>query len=100
MDKYIPAKVTPATAQEEEWLTCLIEEASEVIKAASKIKRSGFGHIPPLRETTNRDELQVEIGDFLAIYSILFSHGVIDQSRVEQYRQYKLERLPFFLLES
>ena len=49
----------------------LQEEAAEIIQAVSKIRRFGPHNHHPLRTTTNLQELDNELTDFLAILQCL-----------------------------
>jgi len=52
-------------------LAKLQEEAAEVIQAVSKINRFGDNNHHPDRKTTNKQELILELEDFLAIIAAL-----------------------------
>ncbi len=66
------------TSQIEEALVILQEECAEVIVEASKIKRFGldgsYNDGP-----TNRERLEKEVGDVLAMIDILLDQGVISK---------------------
>jgi hypothetical protein len=49
----------------------LQEEAAEVIQSVSKIRRFGETNKHPDRTTTNKEELVIELEDFLAILAAL-----------------------------
>jgi NTP pyrophosphatase (non-canonical NTP hydrolase) len=84
------------TADQIERLDLLIEECSEVIKAASKIKRFGYWSTHNGSHPANIFELQDEIGDVQAILSLMRAGGEIDPDYVELKRQNKLDRMvPF-----
>ena len=63
----------PITADEDERLTFLIEEAAEVIQEATKIKRFGWSSYHPddPKQQTNRERLQSEVADFLGAFRLL-----------------------------
>lgn len=61
--------LTPA--QEEEALGILQEEASEVIKEASKVRRSGKDFRPFGGATTNQQHLQNEVWDFVILAELM-----------------------------
>lgn len=54
-------------------LTCLIEEAAEIQKAATKAQRFGLGDSPPdvVRPTTNQDDLVAEIADLIGVVTLM-----------------------------
>jgi len=56
--------LTPGQAER---LAMLIEECGEVITAATKILRHGYGSHHPDRLDTNRHDLEREIGDVFAV---------------------------------
>lgn len=66
-----------------ERLELLIEECSEVIKAATKVMRFGDGaHHPQRPLSCNREELAEEIGNLEAAVTQLKRHGDVDQTVV------------------
>lgn len=81
---------------EAERLELLIEEASEVIKAVTKILRHGYESYdptqPPIMRSTNRYDLIEELGDLLAVISRMDDAGDIRLPDVMDRRDYKLER--------
>lgn len=81
------------TDAQRERLDLLIEECTEVIKAACKIKRFGYwstygGNHPP-----NIEELIAELGDVMAIMTLMKVEGEINVDGVEDARNDKLERM-------
>jgi NTP pyrophosphatase (non-canonical NTP hydrolase) len=58
-------------AQTNYLLDKLQEEAAEVIQAVSKIRRFGENQSHPDRKTTNKQDLIIELEDFLAILAAL-----------------------------
>lgn len=81
---------------EAERLELLIEEASEVIKAATKILRHGYESYDPtqpaIMRRTNRADLMEELGDLQAVISRMAKAGEIHLPTVMDRRDYKLER--------
>jgi hypothetical protein len=59
-------------------LAKLQEEAAEVIQAVSKINRFGDNNHHPDRKTTNKQELILELEDFLAILATLEHKGYLN----------------------
>jgi len=62
----------------------LQEEAAEVIQAISKIHRFGDNSHHPDRKTTNKQELILELEDFLAILAALEHKGYLDLQTSQQ----------------
>ncbi|WOF75136.1 hypothetical protein QMT40_002799 [Parvibaculaceae bacterium PLY_AMNH_Bact1] len=58
-------------SREEYLLTCLSEEAAEVIQRASKAIRFGLDSTEPAQTHTNRERLCGELTDLLAIVAML-----------------------------
>jgi len=65
-------------------LAKLQEEAAEVIQAVSKINRFGDNNHHPDRQTTNKQELVLELEDFLAILAALEHKGYLDLQTSQQ----------------
>ncbi len=64
--------LTPA---EVERLAVIIEECGEVIQAATKVLRHGYGSAHPVSQVSNRNTLRREIVDLLAVLSIASRFG-------------------------
>lgn len=64
-------------------LVCLIEEASEVQKAATKALRFGLDDFWAKEDMTNRAALQEELHDLEGIILRLISGGVISMAETE-----------------
>lgn len=87
----------PLTNREAEILDHLIEEASEVIHAASKLKRFGKGHRAPTGPAlTNSQTLGLEVGDFFKIMILAIECGLIDNQDTLDGVARKHERLKVF----
>jgi NTP pyrophosphatase (non-canonical NTP hydrolase) len=82
-------------SQTQEALDILQEECAEVIVEVSKIRRFGLDsvHYKSEMKHTHRTMLEMEIGDVLALVDILMDQGLVDQSRLDQYKQNKKEKL-------
>ena len=76
-----------------ETLDILQEECAEVIQAVSKISRFGLDNLKPGKPKTNREHLEEEIGDLLAMVDILTRNGVIDPANIEIAATAKIEKL-------
>ena len=77
--------------QTKEALLILQEECSEVIQATSKCFRFGINGMY-LKES-NRDRLEQEIGDVLAMIDILSNQGEISLDRINEAKQRKFKKL-------
>ena len=77
--------------QTREVLLILQEECSEVIQATSKCFR--FGMNGQYQEQTNRDRLEQEIGDVLAMIDLLESQGEISRERLNEAKRRKFKKL-------
>jgi NTP pyrophosphatase (non-canonical NTP hydrolase) len=76
----------------QEALVILQEECAEVIQAVSKCYRFGLdnSHKSGL---TQRANLEMEVGDMLALVDILIAHGVIDLNNLTTAKANKIEKL-------
>lgn len=69
------------------------EECAEVVVAVSKISRFGIDNYKPGKPLTNRQHLEEEVGDLLAMIDLMREFGVIDMTSVEVARVAKIEKL-------
>jgi len=69
------------------------EECAEVVVAVSKISRFGIDNYKPGKPLTNRQHLEEEVGDLLAMIDLMRDFGVIDMKSVEVARVAKIEKL-------
>jgi NTP pyrophosphatase (non-canonical NTP hydrolase) len=76
-----------------EVMDILQEECAEVIQAVSKISRFGIDNFKPGKPKTNREHLEEELGDMIAMICILQKMGVIDQDALEIATKAKIEKL-------
>jgi NTP pyrophosphatase (non-canonical NTP hydrolase) len=76
-----------------EALDILQEECAEVIQAVSKISRFGLDNLKPGKPKTNREHLEEEIGDLLAMVDILTRNDVINPVNIEIAAKAKIEKL-------
>jgi NTP pyrophosphatase (non-canonical NTP hydrolase) len=76
-----------------EVMDILQEECAEVIQAVSKISRFGIDNFKPGKPKTNREHLEEELGDMLAMICILQKMGVIDQDALEIATKAKIQKL-------
>ena len=83
---------------QEECLNFLQEECAEVIQAASKIKRFGLIGKPLNTTLTNRESLEMELGDVLALVDLLVASGLgITEEGIEKARVNKMLRLSKYM---
>ena len=80
-------------SQTKEVMDILQEECAEVIQAVSKISRFGLDNFKPGKPKTNREHLEEELGDVLAMIDLLSMHGVINLNRLLVYKHAKIEKL-------
>jgi NTP pyrophosphatase (non-canonical NTP hydrolase) len=76
-----------------ERLDLLVEECSEVIKAAQKIKRFGYWSTHGGSHPPNIDMLMEELGDLLATITMMERGGEVSREQIEVARQNKLHRM-------
>jgi len=77
--------------REREILLILQEESAEVIQAVSKIFR--FGWDTDWKGQTNKEHLEEEVGDFLAMIYLMIDCGMIDVNATETAKFNKIEKL-------
>jgi NTP pyrophosphatase (non-canonical NTP hydrolase) len=87
------------TAAQEERLTLLIEECSEVIKCATKVLRFGYDSINPYapQDGTNLNQLQLELGDLFAIKRLMANNEDIDVKAIAGRAVSKYNKLHTYL---
>ena len=79
--------------KEREVMNILSEECAEVIQAISKCHRFGMDNVKPGKPKNNREHLEEEIGDLLAMVDIMLDHGVITHDSLEVAKKAKVEKL-------
>jgi len=80
-------------SQVQEVMAILQEECAEVTQAVSKCYRFGIDNYKPGKPKTNREHLEDEIGDVLAMVDILLEMAVIDSRNLEAAKRAKIEKL-------
>jgi NTP pyrophosphatase (non-canonical NTP hydrolase) len=80
-------------SKQREIMNILSEECAEVIQAISKCHRFGMDNYKPGKPKTNRDHLEEELGDLMAMIDILLEKGVIDPNHLEIAKLAKIEKL-------
>jgi NTP pyrophosphatase (non-canonical NTP hydrolase) len=76
-----------------EVMDILQEECAEVIQAVSKISRFGIDNFKPGKPKTNREHLEEELGDMLAMIDIMLEKGVVNSGNLDIAKQAKKEKL-------
>jgi len=76
-----------------EAMSILQEECAEVIQAVSKINRFGIDNYKPGKPKTNREHLEEELGDLLAMIDILQDMNIVSPKSMKQAKQAKIEKL-------
>jgi NTP pyrophosphatase (non-canonical NTP hydrolase) len=69
------------------------EECAEVIQAISKCFRFGLDNIKPGKPKTNREHLEEEIGDLMAMIYMCYDLKIIDPVKVREAQENKIEKL-------
>jgi NTP pyrophosphatase (non-canonical NTP hydrolase) len=76
-----------------EIMNILSEECAEVIQAISKCHRFGLDNAKPGKPLTNKQHLEGEIGDLLAMVDLLKSKGIVTDQGLDVAKQAKIEKL-------
>ena len=76
-----------------ETMDILQEECAEVIQAVSKIRRFGIDNLKPGKPKTNREHLEEEVGDMLAMVDIMLANGIVTAEHLEIAKRAKIEKL-------
>lgn len=76
-----------------EVMSILQEECAEVTQAVSKCFRFGLDNHKPGKPLTNREHLEVELGDVKAMIELLEQKGIVDPQAVESAKHAKFEKL-------
>jgi NTP pyrophosphatase (non-canonical NTP hydrolase) len=97
-DRYI-SKHPRLTPYQREIMTILMEEAAEVIQAASKILRFGAGDGYPGSDRTNTQELAKEIGEMVHMAMLVADAGIISTQEIDKGFEAKAAKLAKFLQE-
>lgn len=81
--------------KEKEVMDILQEECAEVIQAVSKCSRFGMDNCKPGKPLTNREHLEEELGDVLAMIDIMLEQGIVRAKQLEEAKlnkKYKLKK--------
>ena len=84
---------SPVTKDITEIMDILQEECAEVIQAISKIRRFGIDTIGPYSKNTNREELEIEIGDLTEMVALLAEKKVVDMYKIIEHSNAKRQKL-------
>lgn len=76
-----------------EILLIMQEECAEVTQAISKCFRFGLDNHKPGKPKTNREHLEEELGDLVAMITLLEMNGVVSQFNIEKAKLAKFEKL-------
>jgi NTP pyrophosphatase (non-canonical NTP hydrolase) len=76
-----------------ETMDILQEECAEVIQAVSKISRFGLDNPKPGKPKTNREHLEEELGDLLAMVDILHEMDIVSWTNLDAAKAAKIEKL-------
>ena len=74
-------------------MNILSEECAEVIQAISKCHRFGMDNVKPGKPKTNREHLEEELGDLLAMVDILLINNVVSWGNLHVAKRAKIEKL-------
>ncbi len=80
-------------SQTKEVMDILQEECAEVIQAVSKISRFGLDNFKPGKPKTNREHLEEELGDMLAMIDILLINNIVSWGNLHKAKRAKIEKL-------
>lgn len=95
-DRYI-SKFPLPTLHDREILVILVEECSEVIKAATKLIRFGAGDAEPGQESTNAQRLAHEIGDLIETVALAIKSRLVTEDDIALGRVSKQKKLAKFM---
>ena len=85
----------------DERLAFLAEEAAEVIQAVTKIQRHGwesrYGSESKEAGRTNREHLEIELGELEYAVALLTAACDLEPSRIRAARQHRVERIDGYM---
>ena len=88
-----PVGMATLDATNNEVMDILQEECAEVIQAVSKIRRFGMDNSKHNTTQTNREHLEEELGDMLAMIDILMTNNIISWGNLHVAKRAKIEKL-------
>jgi NTP pyrophosphatase (non-canonical NTP hydrolase) len=80
-------------SQTREVMNILSEECAEVIQAISKCHRFGLDNYKPGKPKTNKEHLEEELGDLMAMIDILIEMKVVQTENLVLAKVAKIEKL-------
>ena len=89
----VQIKKTNMTENNNEVMDILQEEAADVIQAVSKIRRFGIDNAKAGTGQTNKEHLEEELGDMLAMIDILLINDVVNWGSLHKAKRAKIEKL-------
>jgi NTP pyrophosphatase (non-canonical NTP hydrolase) len=90
-------KLGKITTEESEICNILLEEASEVVQAVSKVFRFGWDSCHPDKPNfTNKEHLTEELGDLVCMIKILCDKEIVSLADVSRYAEYKQKKLKIY----
>lgn len=95
-DKYVSPCPMPTDSQRE-LLICLIEECQEVAQRACKSHRFGIDEVQVTQHKSNYDRLSEEVGDLIAVISVLIQQKLISEDIIDTQFEIKLGKLKKYL---
>lgn len=79
--------------KEREILLIAQEECAEVIQAISKCFRFGLDNFKPGKPKTNREHLEEELGDLMAMMNIMCENNMVNPTNIEKAAVEKVQKL-------
>jgi NTP pyrophosphatase (non-canonical NTP hydrolase) len=79
--------------QLKEIMGILQEECAEVVQAVSKVNRFGLDNYKPGETKTNRQHLEEELGDLVAMVNLMCETKLVNEHSIEAAAYAKLEKL-------
>jgi len=80
-------RISNKPTQNQQLLTCMMEECGELTQACSKVIRFGFEKI---------DDVRTEAGDVLALIDLMVEYGWITQEQLENRKSIKRNKLKIY----
>ena len=80
-------------SQIQEAMDILQEECAEAIVEVSKIRRFGINEVHYKSGLTHRTQLEMELGDVLAMIDILVDQGIVGREALERFALQKKDKL-------
>lgn len=81
------------TDKEQEIMAIMQEECAECVQAVSKVFRFGWDSCHPDKTYNNREHLEEEVGDLLAMIDLMLENNLVTWAEVNKARRKKFEKL-------